>query len=72
MTGKMGKIRNIFLVWLVWPLITLGVYHVVWWYKINREARDLNAGIEVDPVISAVAITLAAGRPGRSRPDRAR
>jgi hypothetical protein len=56
----MGKIRNIFLVWLVWPLITLGVYHVVWWYKINREARDLNAGIEVDPVISAVAITLGA------------
>jgi len=22
------------------PIITLGVYHVVWWYKINRELRD--------------------------------
>jgi hypothetical protein len=58
MTGRMGKIRNIFLVWLVWPFITLGIYHLVWWYKINKEARDLNANIEVSPGIAVVAITL--------------
>ena len=56
----MGKTRNIFLVWLVWPILTLGIYHLVWWYKINREARDLNAGIEVRPGISVVAITVGA------------
>src|SRR5829696_9104502 len=22
------------------PIITLGVYHVVWWYRVNRELRD--------------------------------
>jgi uncharacterized protein DUF4234 len=22
------------------PLITLGIYHFVWWYRINRELRD--------------------------------
>jgi hypothetical protein len=22
------------------PIITLGVYHLVWWYRINRELRD--------------------------------
>lgn len=22
------------------PLITLGIYHLVWWYRINREMRD--------------------------------
>jgi hypothetical protein len=60
MTGQMGKNRNIFLVWLVWPFITLGIYHFVWWYKINREARDLNAGIDVSPGIAVVAITLGA------------
>jgi len=60
MTGQMGKSRNIFLVWLVWPLITLGIYHLVWWYKINREARDLNAGIDVSPGIAVVAITIRA------------
>ncbi|HEY2553266.1 MAG TPA: DUF4234 domain-containing protein [Streptosporangiaceae bacterium] len=60
MTGRMGKIRNIWLVWLVWPILTIGIYHWVWWYKINREARDLNAGIDVDPAVSVIAITLGA------------
>jgi hypothetical protein len=60
MAGRMGKSRNIFLVWFVWPLITLGIYHLVWWYKINREARDLDAGIEVSPAVSVVAITIGA------------
>jgi hypothetical protein len=22
------------------PIVTLGIYHFVWWYKINRELRD--------------------------------
>src|SRR5438477_11850429 len=22
------------------PIVTLGVYHVVWWYRINRELHD--------------------------------
>jgi hypothetical protein len=60
MTGRTGKIRNIFAVWLLWPLITLGVYHVVWWYKVNREARDLSSEIEVEPWLSVLAITLGA------------
>ncbi len=48
----MGKIRNIVLVWLVWPFLTLGIYHLVWWYKINREVRDVGADIEVSPGIA--------------------
>jgi len=56
----MGKTRNIFLVWLVWPFITLGIYHFVWWFKINKEARDLDANIEVSPGMAVVAITLGA------------
>jgi heme/copper-type cytochrome/quinol oxidase subunit 2 len=58
MTGRIGKYRNIFLVWLVWPLITLGIYHLVWWYKINRETHDLDPEIEVNPALSVLAITL--------------
>jgi hypothetical protein len=60
MTGRMGKWRNIFLVWFVWPLVTLGIYHLVWWYKINREARDLDVDIVVSPAVSVVAITIGA------------
>lgn len=58
MTGRAGKTRNIWLVWLVWPFLTLGIYHFVWWYKINREARDFDENIAVEPVLSLLAITV--------------
>jgi hypothetical protein len=22
------------------PIVTLGIYHLVWWYRVNRELRD--------------------------------
>lgn len=58
MGGRAGKTRNIFLVWLVWPLITLGIYYYVWWYKINREARDFDPQIKVEPALSVLAVLL--------------
>ncbi|MEV6315419.1 DUF4234 domain-containing protein [Streptomyces sp. NPDC051776] len=58
MSGRVGKTRNIFLVWLIWPLITLGIYHLVWYYKINREAQDFDQRIEANPVVSVLAITV--------------
>lgn len=54
--GLAGKHRNPVLVWLVWPLITLGIYHLYWWYKINDESRRLNPSIDVNPVISLLAL----------------
>jgi hypothetical protein len=30
------------------PIITLGIYHLVWWYKINRELRDYGRAKGVD------------------------
>ena len=56
MEGHAGKTRNIFLVWFVWPLITLGIYFFVWYYKVNREARDLDSRIEVNPAVSVIAV----------------
>ena len=58
MTGRAGKTRNIWLTWLIWPLLTLGIYHLVWYYKINREARDFDEKITVEPVVSLLAITV--------------
>jgi hypothetical protein len=58
MTGRAGKTRNIWLTWLIWPLITLGIYHLVWYYKINREARDFDEKIVVEPAVSVLAITV--------------
>ncbi|GAA0544503.1 DUF4234 domain-containing protein [Actinomadura livida] len=51
-----GKRRNPVLTWLVWPLITLGIYYFVWWYKINREARD--SGVEVRPGLAVLAVLI--------------
>ena len=50
------KVRNPFLVF-VWSLVTLGIYYVVWYYKINRELRDA-CGIDVSPGVALIAITL--------------
>jgi hypothetical protein len=41
----------------VWSLLTLGIYYVVWYYKINRELRDA-CGVDVSPVIAILAITI--------------
>jgi hypothetical protein len=30
------------------PFITLGIYHLVWWYRINRELRDVGHGRRAD------------------------
>jgi len=45
-------------IWLLWPVLTLGIYHLVWYYKINRETRDL--GVIANPGVSVLAITLGA------------
>lgn len=45
-------------------VVTLGIYYLVWYYKINRELRDFGRSygtpnqIEVDPAMAVVAITL--------------
>jgi Na+-driven multidrug efflux pump len=58
-----AKIRNPLAV-LGLGLITLGIYHIFWWYFINREMADYGRGNGVDlgdnPVMSVVAITLGA------------
>ncbi len=54
--GTTVKIRNPFLVFL-WSFVTLGIYYLVWYYKINRELRDA-CGIDVSPGVALIAITL--------------
>jgi Domain of unknown function (DUF4234) len=41
------KLRSPWAVALL-PFITLGIYHLVWWYRINRELRDVGHGRGVD------------------------
>jgi hypothetical protein len=41
------KLRSPWAVALL-PFITLGIYHLVWWYRINRELRDVGQANNVD------------------------
>jgi hypothetical protein len=54
--GTTVKIRNPFLVF-VWSLVTLGIYYLVWYYKINRELRDA-CGVDVSPGVALIAVTI--------------
>lgn len=56
MDVRAGKRRNIFAVWLGLPIITLGIYSYVWYYKVNREARDM--AIDSNPTNSLLAILI--------------
>ena len=57
--GAQVKIRHPWGAWLL-SIITLGIYGLVWWYKINRELRDYSAGkgqpFENDPALSLLAL----------------
>ena len=46
-TQDQVKVRNPWAVALL-PIVTLGIYHFVWWYRINRELRDYGYTKEQD------------------------
>jgi hypothetical protein len=53
--GAQVKIRSPWGVFFL-ALVTLGIYYLVWYYKINRELRDV--GIGTSPLTSLLAISL--------------
>jgi hypothetical protein len=54
-TGFLGKRRNPFAVWLLLPIITLGIYGLVWIYKTNKEMAQFDPRIQVNPTMSVLA-----------------
>jgi hypothetical protein len=58
--GQEFKQRNIWAVWIGLPLITLGIYSFVWYFKINDEARRYLRDESIRPGISVLAVTLGA------------
>jgi hypothetical protein len=50
--------------WVVWALglVTLGIYSIVWYYKVQAEVRDFGAGqIKSQPGMSMLAVFLGFG-----------
>jgi hypothetical protein len=54
-SGLLGKRRNPFAVWIGLPIITLGIYGLVWIYKTNKEMNKYDSRIEVNPTLSVLA-----------------
>jgi drug/metabolite transporter (DMT)-like permease len=52
------KRRHPLAVWIGLPLITLGIYYFVWWYKVNNEARRFLNDRSINPALSVAAVTL--------------
>ncbi len=52
------KQRNVLGVWLGLPLITLGIYSLVWYFKVNNEARRYLRDNSIHPWISLLAVTV--------------
>lgn len=52
------KHRNPFAVWLLLPLVTLGIYQAVWYYKIHKEMARANPAADIHPVKILLALLL--------------
>jgi hypothetical protein len=61
--GARAKVRDEGLV-VLWTILTLGIYNVVWYYRINREMRDFGRAhgdeklANSNPTLSVLAVTL--------------
>jgi hypothetical protein len=62
-SGARAKVRDEGLV-LLWTVLTLGIYNLVWYYRINREMRDFGRAhgdeklADSNPVLSILAVTI--------------
>jgi hypothetical protein len=52
------KLRNPWAVALL-PFVTFGIYHLVWWYRVNREMRDFGRARSYDLGQSPTSSLLA-------------
>jgi len=41
-SGLAMKRRNPAATWLLWPFLTLGIYHLVWYFKIHKEMAEFD------------------------------
>jgi hypothetical protein len=57
-SGLAMKKRNVVAVWLGLPFVTLGIYSLVWWYKVNAEMASFDRRRPVSPALTLLAILI--------------
>lgn len=56
-SGIAMKRRHPVATWLLWPLLTLGIYHLVWYFKIHKEMAEFDRRRAV-PVAGPMLVLL--------------
>ncbi len=56
-SGLAMRRRNAVTVWILWPVITLGIYHLVWYYKIHKEIAEFDRR-RATPVAGPVLVLI--------------
>jgi len=51
-----GKNRNPFAVWFL-SILTVGIYHLYWYYQVNREIGAHEPAVKTSPGVSLLAIS---------------
>lgn len=59
--GVQMKRRNPFAAWLGLPIVTLGIYHFVWYYKIHHEMAELDPRRRDQPIAGPMLVILLLG-----------
>ena len=57
--GVQMKRRNVMSTWLLLPVITLGVYVLVWYYFIHDELRRFDPRLRINPVGSLLVLIFS-------------
>ncbi|HTW09226.1 MAG TPA: DUF4234 domain-containing protein [Acidimicrobiales bacterium] len=52
-----GKTRHL---WAVWLLQFTLIYPLIWYFKVNKELRDFDPDIDVQPGLAVLAVTFGA------------
>lgn len=56
-SGLAMKRRNPAAAWLLWPILTVGIYHLVWYFKIHKEMAEFDRRRAV-PVAGPMLVLL--------------
>ena len=57
--GAQMKRRNVLAVWIILPVITLGVYVLVWYYFIHGELRRFDPRAKINPIGSLLVLMFS-------------
>lgn len=54
--GLQMKARNPITVWLLWPILTVGIYSLVWLFLVTRELSEFDRRRSISPITPVLVV----------------